>query len=338
MENKIVEPEVLKAVLNEEQTLAMVAEAIRKATVTANTYTFSPATRSIFVAENLDPVVKLIVPTATPIRSLLPRKTGRGQATAWKQLTSKLNPSATGTRITFADGGTPNETSHTFQVKTAAYKLLGRKVSVGLMHVAASKDYLPVEEELVRIKTLEVMLGEEELIINGDSSVDANAFDGLLKQIVTNSGTSTTGFLTASGVAELDEAIFNEGGGATHLFLSPRQSRALADELQGTGSIQRIIVSDAGAAVANLRVASIISPVTGKTINLVTSRYMGEWAILGTLKTDAGENCVEMEDLIPLIKMDVPTTTFAKDSFIVEATVLKLIYEPWFYKIGGLVA
>jgi len=333
---KIVDPEVIKALLSQEQTLAAVAEAIKKAAVTVDTYTFSPSTRSIFVAENLDPVVKLIVPTATPIRSLLPRRTGSGQATAWKVLTSKLDPSGTGQSIAFRDGGTPNETTHTFEVKTAAYKLLGRKVSVGLMHIAASKDHLPVEEELVRIKTLEVMLGEEYLIINGDSEANPDEFDGLLKQIVTHSGTVEDGLLTASKIAEFDEEIFNDGGGATHLFLNARQSRALADELQGTGSIQRIIVSDQSAAVANLRVAALVSPVTGKTIQLVTSRYMGQWAVLGQIKTDAGENCVEMEDLIPLIKLDVPSTSFSKDSFVVEATVLKVIYEPWFYKIGGL--
>uniref|UniRef100_A0A7C3WW43 Phage major capsid protein n=1 Tax=Dictyoglomus turgidum TaxID=513050 RepID=A0A7C3WW43_9BACT len=331
---KIVEPEVLKALINEEHTLAQIAEAIRKAAVTTSTYTFSPATRSIFVAENLDPVVKLIVPTATPIRSLLPRKAGSGQATAWKKLTSKLNYSTTGSAITFADGGVPNETTQTYQVVTAAYKLLGRKVSVGLLHVAASKDYLPVEDELIRIKTLEVMLGEEELIINGDSSIDPNAFDGLLRQITTNSATAS--FLTASGISAYDQTIFEAGGAADHLFLGPRQARALADELQQTGSIQRIIVSDQTGAIAYQKVSAIVSAVTGKTINLVTSRYMGSWAILGQIKSDAGENYVEMEDLIPLIKMDVPTTSFAKDSFIVEATVLKLIAEPYWYKIGGL--
>ena len=63
---------------------------------------------------------------------------------------------------------------------------------------------------------------------------------------------------------------------------------------------------------------------------------MGAWSILGALKSAAGENTVEMEDLIPLIRMDVPVTTFAKDSFVVESTVLKLMAEPWFYKIGGL--
>lgn len=334
--NKIVDPETVKALMSDENTLALVAAAIQKASVTAGTYTFSPSSRSIFVAENLDPIIKLIVPTATPIRSLIPRKAGSGQATAFKKLTSKLhsNVDGTSTKVTFADAGTPNETSQTYVVVTKAYKLLGRKVSVGLMHIAASKNHVPVEDELVRIKTLEVMLGEEELIINGDSSFDSNAFDGLLKQITTNSGSAT--LLTASGINVYDQTLFEAGGITSHCFLSPRQSRAISDEIQHSGSINRIIVSDQGAAVAQLRVTEIISSSSGATIKLVVSRYMHDNAILGALKSPAGENYVEMEDLIPLIKMDVPVTAFAKDSFVVEATVLKLIAEPYWYKIVGL--
>ncbi len=334
--NKMVDAELVKSLMADENTLALVADAIQKATITAGTYTFSPSSRSIFVAENLDPVIQLIVPTATPIRSLLPRKGGSGQATSWKKMTSRLDPQAGGTGKSgfFADGGTPNETTQTFTVTTAAYKLIGRKVSVGLMHIAASQNHVPVEDELIRIKTLECMLAEEDAIINGSSSVDANAFDGLLKQITTNSGTAA--LLTASGINAYDQTIFELGGIASHAFIGARQSRAISDELQSSGSINRIIVSDQGAAVAQLRVSEIISSSSGSSIKLIVSRYMGAWMVMGALKSPAGENYLEMEDLIPLVKMDVPVTTFAKDSFVVEATVLKLIAEPYFYKIGGL--
>lgn len=267
----------------------------------------------------------------------MPRKPGSGQATAWKKLTSRLDPQAggTGTSGFFADAGTPNETTQTFSVATAAYKLLGRKLSVGLLHIAASKDSgVPVEDELLRIKTLEVMLAEEDAIVNADASVDTNAFDGLIKQITTNSGTAS--LITASGVSAYDSQIFNAGGFASHLLISPRQSRALMDELQGQGSIQRIVVSDQGAAVANLKVSKIVSPNTGSNIEVVVSRYMGAWALLLSMRSPAGENYIEMEDLIPMIKLDVPVTTFAKDSFVVEATVLKVIAEPYQMKIGGL--
>lgn len=335
---KLMDADLLKSALNDPALLASIGEYVQKASVTTGTYTFSPATRSIFVAENLDPVIKTLVPTATPIRNVMPRSKGAGQASAWKKLTSKLDPSATGTgsMIFFADAGTPNETTQTFTTATAAYKLLGRKLSVGLQHIASSQGQPggTAEDQLLRVKTLEVMLGEEWAIINADSTVDTNGFDGLLKQITTNSGSAA--LLTASGVAAYDQTIFEAGGNATHLFLSPRQKRAIMDELQSSGSIHRIVTANDSGRVANLDVKSILSPVTGNEIQFVVSRYMGSWAVLASIMSPAGEAYMDLQDLIPLIKLDVPVTTFAKDSFVVESTVLRVIAEPYQYKIGGL--
>lgn len=328
---------MLKSMLGQDANVAAIAEYLQKAAVTAATYTFSPDSRSIFVAENLDPIVKLIIPTATPVRSLMPRKQGRGQAAAWKKLTSALDPSApgTGTSGFFADGGTPGQTTQTYSVVSAAYKLLGRKLDVGLQHIKSSEGYMNVEDEQLRIKTLEVMLAEEDAILNGDSTVDTNQFDGLIKQITTNSGTAV--LLTASGISgTYARTIFNLGGNPSHLICSARQGGALADELQRANAIQRIVISDAGAAVANLRVSQIIDSSSGNPIDIVISRYVGAWALLLSLKSPAGENYIEMEDLIPLIKLDVPSTTFSKTSFLVESTVLKVMGEPFQYKIGGL--
>jgi hypothetical protein len=329
---------LLKSALNDPNLLAQIAGFIQKAVVTTGTYAFSPASRSIFVAENLDPIIKLIIPTATPVRNLIARSKGAGQASAWKKLTSKLDPSATGagTSIFFADAGTPSETTQTYVVSTAAYKLLGRKLSVGLQHIAASASNPggTAEDEMLRIKTLEVMLGEEWAIINADSSADGNAFDGLLKQITTNSGTAA--LLTASGIAAYDQTIFEAGGNATHLLLSPRQKRAIMDDLQSSGSIQRIVTANDSGRVANLNVRSILSPNTGNEIEFIVSRYMGSWATLLSMTSPAGEAYMDMQDLIPLIKLDVPVTTFAKDSFVVESNVLRVMAEPYQYKIGGL--
>jgi len=327
----------IKSLLKDDRTMAAVADAMQKAAVNVDTYEFSPDTRSIFTAENLDPVIKTIVPTATPIRSLFPRVTGQGQATSWKILKGRLDPQTAGTDtdITFADAGEPNETSQDYEVKSAAFKLLGRKLDVGMKHIAAAQGYQSVEDELLRVKTLEVMLGEEDLIINGDSGTNSDEFDGLLKQISTNED-STTEDLTVSGIAEQDQKVFDQGGVATHLFLNPKQSRELSDEMQKDSTINRIVVDNQGAATASLRVSSIISPVTGNTIQLVTSRYLGGNAILGSVQSPAGENWVEMEDLIPLVSMDVPNTNFAKTKFVVQSTVLKLIAEPFWAKYTNL--
>lgn len=327
----------LQKALSNPQIMAQVAEAIQKAAVTNATYEFSPDTRSIFNAENLDPVIKLIIPTATPVRNIFPRVPGSGQAAAWKKLTSKLDPAAgsTGTSPFFADAGSPSETTQVYVVTSAAYKLIGRKVEIGLQAVASSKTGLPQEDAQVKIKTLEVMLGEEWAIMNGDSNADANAFDGLAKQITTNSGTAS--FLTASGINVFAKTLYDLGGGATHLILNSRQNNALADELQASGSIQRIIVSDQGGAIGNVRVTEIVDSNTGGLIKLVTSRYSNSFAYLLSVKSPAGENWIEMDDLIPMIKLDVPNTAFAITRFVVESTVLKVIAEPYQYKIGGLV-
>lgn len=333
--------DLIKSALADPALLSQIGAAIQKATITTGTYTFSPATRSIFVAENLDQVIKLILPTATPIRNLFPRSPGAGQASSWKKLTTALDPSATGTGVStfFADGGTPGETSQTYTTVAAAYKLLGRKLSVGLQHIAASQSNPAgtAEEQMLRIKTLEVMLGEEWAIVNADSGADNNAFDGLLKQIQTNSGTAA--LLTASGIAAYDQTLFQLGGAATHLLINPRQKRAIMDDLQSAGSIQRVVsamASNGNATIANLNVKSILSPVTGQEIDMVVSRYMGSWATLLSVNSPAGEALIDLQDLIPMIKLDVPVTTFAKDSFIVESTVLRVIAESWQYKIGGL--
>lgn len=323
----------LQKALSNPDILSQVAELVQKAAVTNSTYEFSPDTRSIFNAENLDPVIKLIVPTSTPVRNIFPRVTGAGQAAAWKKLTSKLDPSASGSGTTpfFADAGSPSETTQTYVVSSAAYKLLGRKVEIGLQAVASSKTGLPQEDAQVKIKTLETMLGEEWAILNGDSAADSNAFDGLAKQITTNSGTAA--LLTASGVNVFAKTLYDNGGGATHLILNSRQNNALADELQASGSIQRIIVGDQGGAIGNVRVTEIVDSNTGGLIKLVTSRYSGSWAYLLSIKSPAGENWIEMDDLIPMIKLDVPNTAFAITRFIVESTVnlaankLKSLFE-----------
>ncbi len=44
---------LLKSALNDPQLLAQIAGLVQKAAITTGTYTFSPASRSIFVAENL---------------------------------------------------------------------------------------------------------------------------------------------------------------------------------------------------------------------------------------------------------------------------------------------
>lgn len=318
---------------------------IAKTAVTNSVYTFSPATRSIFNPENLDPIVKLLVPTATPIRTAMPRSKGYGQAANWKQLTSQLSPRTTisGTTVNgtgasgfFADAGTPNATTQTFVVRTAPYKNIGRDVEVGRQAIASSRGYQDIRDELIRIKTLETMLAEEDAILNGAIANDPMEFDGLAAGITTNT-TSSISALTVSGIgASVLASYWGYGAVADTLIINPFQQTILANDLQQSGSIQRIVIDNQGNATGGVRLAQIVHPITGTLIDVIASRYAGTVGYLLQLRSEAGESYIEMEDLEGLSVYEPPVATHSVISRVYETTVLKLIGEVKQFKFTGL--
>lgn len=320
------------------QIAQLVQDEIRKA-VTSSTYTFSPSSRSIYSPENLDPVVKTVVPTATPVRSFLPRVPGMGEAASFNKLTSRLDNQAggTGSSVGFADAGQPNQTTQSYSFVSYPYKILGRDVEIGRKQIASNKggnlEDVRAREEL--IKTTEVLLGEEVMTLSGDAALTATEYSGFSKLITTNSGSA--GLLTASGVSSYAQTLFQNGADlVSHLVLNPRQNRALSDQLEGSGSIQRIAMDDQGGAIGGQHLAKIVDGNTGNLITVVTSRYALSWAFLLSVRSAAGENWIEMEDLEAISIYDVPTANHSIQSRVFETTVLKVIGEPYQYKIGGL--
>jgi hypothetical protein len=314
-----------------------------KAVETIATNTFSPDSRSVFSPENLEEEVKLTVPKATPLWNRVPRIQGIGEATAWKRLTSKLHSrsggmagNGTNTSIAFADGGSPGETTQSYTVTSAAYKLYGRKIQVGGLAIAASRNMQGgnVFEQRRRTKLVETMIGVEELYIGGDATNNSQEFDGLGAQITTNSGVRT--LLTVSGVnQDIAQTLYKEGGSPTLLLANARQTKSLSDELQGTGSIQRVVVDDQGNAIGGLRVSKMVNAIDGTLIDIVTSRYTADQAFLLTERDESGLVHIDFSELIPLSQIDVPTTTFASTAFVVGAGALRVIAEPYQYKYTG---
>ena len=326
-----------------------VREQILKAAEILSTSTFSPPTRSVFAPENITEDIKLVVPTNTVIRNRLPRVQGFGQAAVFKRLTSKLHSNTgaagvgTNTSVAFADAGAPNETTQTYDTVAYPFKLLGRKVEVGGLAIAATRNQLgdnPVTgganmlDSRERTKAVEVMLGEEELLIGGDVNTSALQFDGLGKQITTNSGNAA--LLTASGIGKFCNDVYLAGGDPTVLMANARQNRAVADNLEWSGSIQRAFIDNTGNVTAGYKVGNVINPVTGHVVDLEVSRYVGGDAYLLQERTEAGDNCIAIEELIPMSRIDVPSSNFSQIRFIVEALVLEVIYEPFQLKVGGL--
>lgn len=322
---------------NVESTLEQIKDMIAKAAETTTTYTFSPSSRSIFSPQNLDEEIKYLVPTDTPLRNRIPRVPGKGQAASWKTMTSAIHSgiSGTSTTIAFSDAGAPSETSQTYSVTTAAYKLLGRKLEVGGLALAASKGNAgqpDMQESRQRVKMYEVMLGEEELLIAGDAATRTTEFSGLNKQITTNSGSST--FVTASGVNSWNQTLYGYGADPTLLVASARQLQALADDLEKSGSIQRVVVAQQTGAVGGLALAKIVNSVTQSLIDVKPSRYVGYGGLLLTEKSPAGEVYMETEELIPMSRVDVPSSNFSLIGFVLEAIAFKLFAESFQYKFN----
>jgi hypothetical protein len=329
-----------------QQTLGEIKDMITKSAEVVTTYTWSPATRSIFSPQNLDEKIKFLVPIDTPLRNRFPRSKGLGEAAVWKQMTSNVHSTmqlagsvgtGTNTSIAFADAAAPGETTQTYSTNTAVYKLLGRKLEVGGLALAASKGRAgepDMQASRERIKMYEVMLGEEELIINGDAALRTTEFSGLNKQITTNSGSCT--FITSSGVGAWCQTLYKYGANPTLLLASARQLQALADDLEKSGSIQRVVIAQGqqGSVVGGLSLSKIVNPVTGTLIDVLPSRFLGYGGLLLTEKSPAGENWIEMEDLIPMSRVDVPSSTFSYVSFLLQATALKLIGETYQLKFN----
>jgi hypothetical protein len=237
----------------------------------------------------------------------------------------------TTTAITFADAGSPNETSQTYSTATATYKLLGRKLEVGGLALAASKgrDGQPdMQKAREKVKMYEVMLGEEELLVAGDDDVSYQ-FDGLNAQITTNSGSCT--FVTASGVGAWCRTLYTYGADPTLLVASARQLQALADDLEKSGSIQRVVIAqgEQKGVIGGLALSKIVNPVTQALIDVKPSRFVGYGGLLLTEKSPAGEAWIEVDELLPMSRVDVPSTSFSYTSFILEAMALKVIGEPF---------
>ena len=324
-----------------ERLLAELDDRVQKA-VTNSTYTMSPPTRSIYAPENLDPKIKVVVPITAPVRALMPRTNGFGQVATWRKLTSTLNPGVgygTGTAMGFADAGQPNQTTQTFVLATAPYKNLGRDVEIGRQALASNRggNLEDLREDQEMIKTIEVLQGEDNMLLNGSVANNALEFDGLEAWIATNSGTlSSTGYETASGIATYCRTVYNAGSENPQYFVAnPRQGQALADNLQGTGSIQRIVVDEQGNATGGVRMDKIVNPVTGTLVQFVPSRYSQSWGYLLTVTDVTGQNWLEVEDLDPLSVYDVPTANHSLVSRVYETSVLKVIAENFQMKIGN---
>lgn len=120
-------------------------------TFTAPTYSAGGA----MVRENLLPMVTRLEFRETPIRDRLVRKPGSGQAASWNVMTAMGSGNSA-----FAEGGTPNEDTTSYERRSAIYKELGKTKSVSDRMIAAGRSFTDQEAEQTEVGMREVIQDE----------------------------------------------------------------------------------------------------------------------------------------------------------------------------------
>jgi hypothetical protein len=273
------------------------------------------STSAFPVRENLEAEAKVLVPLDTPIRNLLPRRTGSGTASAWKQITSLGGVSA---RAFFAESGAPADHATSYANKSASYKLLGTFGSVTGFAMAAGANF---QNQLATEKTNAVknlMLNEENALINGDSTStsapwgdgsNALAFDGLVNLIATGNGTpsnqvqTSVGALTTSLIDGILGQLYTQGAQGVYMIMNEQECRSLTHLAEGTGSIIRVMATSDGKAVLGVQVTGYVHPITGQMVDIYPSRYLAAGTILfGSKSLPDGSPAADV-DVLPQVQL-----------------------------------
>jgi hypothetical protein len=266
--------------------------------------TITSATSAFPVRENLEAEAKILIPTDTPVRNLLPRVPGSGTAIQWRQLTSfgggwgsgyDQGGGGSAAQVFYGETGAPAAVDSAYAAKSAGYKLLGVMGSVSGFAMAAGQNFqnqLAVEKTN---KLRNLMLLEEFALINGSSTSTAAPFgngttafgyDGLINLVTTANGTPAAQVQTAIGaltLAHIDaqlNRLFAQGGSGHYMLVNMVEATSLAHLAQASGSINRILIDNQGSAVINTRVSAYIHPTTGEPVDIIVSRFVPAGTIL----------------------------------------------------------
>ena len=135
-------------------------------------------------------------------------------------------------------GDTWIESTPTFTQKTASLKILGGDADVDNFLKATRSNIQDLEAAVVQLKAKAVQQKFEDTFINGDSSVDTKAFDGIDKLCASEQTVSmgdNGGTLTLEKLDELIDLI--KGGKPDVLLMSRRSRRKLTALSRASGGI-----------------------------------------------------------------------------------------------------
>jgi hypothetical protein len=145
--------------------------------------------------------------------------------------------------IDFYDvGDTWNESTPTFEQKTATLKIIGGDADVDNFLKATRSNVQDLEAAIIEMKAKALRHKFEEIFIYGDSEASIKQFDGIRKLIDTESESERVVAVAASGgeltLDKLDELIDAVKGGKPDMLLMSRRSRRKINSLvRASGSM-----------------------------------------------------------------------------------------------------
>lgn len=307
------------------------------------------------VREDLSPVLALMLPTETPIRNLLKRIPGNGNAHSWYQQVAQADTDGSlffGTApsgAAFAAGQLPVKKASKYNRVSAPYVQLGDSVSVTFFDYFAGRSYIDVLSHESDVAMMNTALIEEWMILNGDSSVNPLYFDGLLKQVNTNVVDAGGIQFKLSHIAQAQQNAYDLGGTTRINVMSTRMKRKVTDLVVASyfGIRQMSSVSGASKFEGGLNVDSWDFGY-GMT-DLIQSRFMQPGAGMSGGKNETilcldhdtmgkDGNAIEMVDLLPVSLFDLALVSSSYQKLVMEITLLKLTSPNFQAKVVNLAA
>jgi hypothetical protein len=301
----------------------------------------------LLVREDLQAELAIEAPTATPVRNRLNRIQGNGRAHSWYKLvpTSASEGLFLGTNpanMFFEKGGLPNASTPAYKYMSAPYTAIGDLVTVSFQDQMSGATYTDVKKHQIRVKMVNVARGEEWAIINGDSAVDPKQFDGLLKQITTNTTDLMGVNLSLSDITDMERTIVTRGGKPQAVVAGYREVQRISELV--LGSFYRLTQVGAGAMADVPAGVSITRWVNAfGTVDIIGSEFLvpdGEdeasLIVLDDKTVLEDGNVVQMVDLMPLSAIDLALLGSAYRTLVCEFTVLMVAAEAFQGKITGI--
>jgi HK97 family phage major capsid protein len=128
-------------------------------------------------------------------------------------------------------GDTWTESTPTFTQITATLKILGGDADIDNFLMSTRSNLQDLEAAIVQLKARALQRKFEDTFVNGDSSVDTKAFDGVDKVCVSGQTVSMGTNGATLTLAKLDELVDTVKGGKPQLLLMSKRSRRTLNSL-----------------------------------------------------------------------------------------------------------